>query len=228
MRRTLIATALCSALLALLARPVAADCSGPYIVVDERKVDAGADLLLTGVAWGDNCYDTGPPPPGEGTLGVPVSEIDIVIQQGGERWLVATGSADADYGFTVTVELPAQLQPGRAEIRAEWDGRTAWTQDAFVIVVDGPSSGTGDVSVASFGPSPSSTPPPSETVPTTAAPLGSVATTSTAPQPRPGTSDRDSAWIVVLIGLVAGASLSVAVARRLRLARQQPPPEVSR
>jgi hypothetical protein len=226
MRRTLIATALCSALLALLARPVAADCSGPYIVVDERKVDAGADLLLTGVAWGDNCYDTGPPPPGEGTLGVPVSEIDIVIQQGGERWLVATGSADADYGFTVTVELPAQLQPGRAEIRAEWDGRTAWTQDAFVIVVDGPSNGTGDVSVASFGPSPSSTPPPSETVPTTAAPLGSVATTSTDPGRSEQGADSDD---VLLIAVIAAAVVAgVLIARRVSLAQRQPPKDSSR
>jgi hypothetical protein len=192
------------------------------IVVEDRQVTAGADLLLTGLAWGDDCHDTGPPPSGEGELGVPVSDIDIVIRQGAEEWLVATGSADVDYEFTVTVELPQQLRPGRARIRVGWDGRTAWTQDTFVTVVEGPATGgTGGVTVATFGPPESSAPPSTALLPAASAP-DATTTTTAAPATRrqPVEPDVGTRWPVVLAGIIVVVGIAAVLARRLPRTRR--------
>lgn len=51
------------------APPASADCSGPSMSFSPQDVDRGGEVTVTGEAWGDNCYDTGPPPNGEGALG---------------------------------------------------------------------------------------------------------------------------------------------------------------
>lgn len=99
------------------AAPAAASCLGPT-VEHQGEVVRGTTFVVTGRGWGDNCYDTGGPPEGEGTLGRPVTDIEVVISQAGQEIVVARGSANWDYNFFVEVEVPVDLQPGVATVFA--------------------------------------------------------------------------------------------------------------
>lgn len=95
-----------------LSEPAAADCGGPTISYTPAEVVAGDAIIVDGYGWGDNCYDTGPPPGGEGDLGKPLTNIEIVfVHQGGEV-PVATGNADGRYEFTAEITVPGTLEPG--------------------------------------------------------------------------------------------------------------------
>ncbi len=118
MRRILLAGALCTAFLAVAGCPAAADCLGPTIEIAQRKIAPGEEIKVSGSGWGDNCYDTGPPPGGEGVLGVPINGIEIFVVQGDREWLVAAGSADAHYRFAATVTAPGDLTLGDARLQA--------------------------------------------------------------------------------------------------------------
>lgn len=98
-----------------------ADCAGPSITYEAATVDRGDTVVVTGNAWGDNCYDTGPPPDGEGALGVPAEDIDLVLVQGDREVVLATGDADDEYGFEVAVTIPDMVEPGPATIVARTD-----------------------------------------------------------------------------------------------------------
>src|SRR4051812_4581062 len=94
--------------------PAGADCSGPMVARASAPVDRGAVVALVGTGWGDQCYDTGPPPPGQGSLGVPVRDVEIVIAQGATEVVVARVDADARYELHVEATIPATLEPGPA------------------------------------------------------------------------------------------------------------------
>lgn len=108
------------AVLALVAgaRPVAAVCVAPAVVAEGTEV--AGQLVVRGEHFGEDCYDTGPPPEGQGTLGRPRHDIELVITQGAVEHVVARGDADDEYRFEVTVTVPAGLVPGEAALTARW------------------------------------------------------------------------------------------------------------
>jgi hypothetical protein len=128
MRRTLVAAVLSlvsAGTIAVGSSPVSADCSGPTIRYTPGTVSRGDIVTVQGFGWGDNCYDTGPPPSGQGVFGVPVKDIAISFVQGNKLVRVARGAAEGDYRFEVDVRVPRQLKPGSATIGASWSGGDA-------------------------------------------------------------------------------------------------------
>lgn len=160
-------------LLVAIGAPAAADCSGPTIEIVRRDVGRGGQLLVIGSAWGDNCYDTGPPPDGEGGLGVPIDAIEIYVVQDGKEWLVATGAADADYSFEALVVVPIALQPGNATVEARWNDRVAYSQDPQFVVSGAAPLMSAEPSVVTFDATTTTTSVASTTIP--------AATTATDP-----------------------------------------------
>lgn len=104
------------------APPASADCPGPSMTVSPQDVDRGGELTATGQAWGDNCYDTGPPPDGEGALGLPTSGIEIVLTQRDREWVLATVDADDEYSFEEQVVVPPDATPGDAQLTVRSSG----------------------------------------------------------------------------------------------------------
>lgn len=98
--------------------PAAADCAGPRIRYEASEVAPGDQVTVVGELWGDNCYDTGPPPDGEGVLGVPADDIELVFVQGADRIVVARGAADDEYAFSVDVTIPVGASPGPASLQS--------------------------------------------------------------------------------------------------------------
>lgn len=123
---------------AVMAPAAGADCMGPTLEYEAGPVDRGGTVRVTGTGWGDDCYDTGDPPAGEGILGKPVGDIEIWIVQNGDEHLVAIGDADVSYEFTVDVPVPASLDSGPVEIvpRSRVDGVTLVATTDPVIVSD--------------------------------------------------------------------------------------------
>jgi|GEM_PF-2285698 len=105
-----------------LAPSASAICAAPTVQVTPGPIVRGTDVTVTGEWWGSDCYDTGDPPAEEGFLGVPASDIDVTILQDGRGWVVARGAADAEYGFTVTAPVSADLAPGPALLVAQEGG----------------------------------------------------------------------------------------------------------
>lgn len=134
--------------------PAGADCSGPTIGYDAGPVDRGQAISVTGGGFGDNCYDTGPPPASEGILGRPLTDIEVVISQAEVDHLVAEGNADGDYEFAVEVVVPADLAPGEARLQVRWGSGTTWAVDRTdqpLVVSDAAATSGGD-EVTTFGP----------------------------------------------------------------------------
>lgn len=98
--------------------PASADCIGPGISIGDGDVRRGEFLRIVGEGWGDNCYDTGAPPDGQGTLGKPLRDIEIAFVQNGKETVVARGSADGEYRFEALVAVPSTLRPGPARLVA--------------------------------------------------------------------------------------------------------------
>jgi len=141
MRRQRILVTLAALLVGLvvLQQPASADCSGPTLTYETGEFAPGDLVGVTGSSFGNNCYDTGPPPLGQGVLGIPVSNIDILLVQGDTEWVVAMGNADDDYAFEVDVQIPLDAAAGEAHITARWN--IDWepyipTTDAIVITED--------------------------------------------------------------------------------------------
>ncbi|MDG2028270.1 MAG: hypothetical protein P8J50_14275 [Acidimicrobiales bacterium] len=57
--------------------PAAADCAGPTPELEAGEYLPGEPVPVSGQWFGDNCYDTGPPPEGEDVLGKPIADIDV-------------------------------------------------------------------------------------------------------------------------------------------------------
>lgn len=148
-----LATCATAGAIGALPTAAAADCSGPMIEVSPTTAGRGGQVTVTGEAFGDNCYDTGPPPAGEGTLGKPIEDIEIVFVQLTTEVVVARGNADAEYELTVDVEVPTGLQPGDgAVVQARTNGVVITVTPATFLVSDGPLAGAPSSDVAKFGP----------------------------------------------------------------------------
>jgi hypothetical protein len=135
-------------------RPAAADCGGPTYTYDAAPARRGTTVTVTGRGWGDSCYDTGPPPDGEGVLGKPQTNLLVLFVQGGEEVIVGEGDADADYEFVVDVPVPATLTPGEATL-AVWNATGSIglsATDQPIVITDEPPAET-VWKVATFGPS---------------------------------------------------------------------------
>jgi len=132
--RTLVVLTIAVAMVAL-AGPAAADCNGPTITYEAGEVRRGTTVRVEGTGWGDACYDTGSPPAGEGILGEPVGEIQILLTQDGSTVVMAEGAADDDYTFSVDVPVPSWLRPGEATLDARWVGGESWDATDQPLVV---------------------------------------------------------------------------------------------
>jgi hypothetical protein len=140
----------------LLPSPAAADCSGPTIQAIHPAV-RGDVITVKGYGFGDNCYDTGPPPAGQGALGIPVGDLELLVSQGDKEVQVASGRADDDYEFSVDVVVPSDLAPGSAWLVARW-GADRSTVRAFDVLADPPvAHTTGTTSIGPIGSVPAST-----------------------------------------------------------------------
>lgn len=106
----------------IAASPASADCNGPSMTFTPHDVDRGGEVTVTGTGWGDNCYDAGVWPEGEGVLGRPVNDVEIVVIQGDMEWAIATVDADDDYGFVTRVVVPQDAAPGDAQLIARKPG----------------------------------------------------------------------------------------------------------
>lgn len=136
-RLVLLGPALVVVLCALGASPAGADCNGPTITYEAGEVRRGTTVRVEGTGWGDACYDTGSPPAGEGILGNPVGEIQILLTQDGSTVVMAEGAADDDYTFSVDVPVPTWLKPGEATLAARWVGGEAWDATDRPLLVTG-------------------------------------------------------------------------------------------
>lgn len=189
--------------LGLPAAPAAADCSGPTITYAVGPVAPGETVHVTGTAWGDGCYDTGPPPEGEGVLGRPQDGILILLTQGDVEAIVAEGAAGADYEFEVDVPVPVAFGAGEARLVARrQDGGLVFDARAQPITISDAPAVVGGEERVGFGPV---TPDPTE---------------------GPATDEDDGAgvtWVgVAFVALVTGLgalALSGALVRSPRRAR---------
>lgn len=135
--------------------PAGADCSGPVARYVPLEVTPGGVVSVSGTGFGTNCYDTGPPPPGEGVLGKPLQNLEIVVEQQGEEWVLAQGAADVEYQFEVEVAVPAAVAPGAATIVVR-QANGAFVSNPGDLVVSAPSGGVAagrsPAEVVEFGP----------------------------------------------------------------------------
>lgn len=132
----------------------AADCSGPTIEHTSGTVDRGDPIEVRATGFGTDCYDTGPPPAGEGILGKPLRGIEVAFVQsdGDVDIVVAEGNANLDYEFTIEVALPAELQPGAVTVVARWSSRAeAYDATAEPLTVSDAPAEPGRVEIVSFG-----------------------------------------------------------------------------
>jgi hypothetical protein len=106
------------ALLALDVRASAASCVGPQIDYSVDSVSPGQVVRVTGMYWGTDCYDTGDSRRDSGALGQPQHDIEVLVLQDQDGPVVARGSADRQYRFTVDVLIPGPLRPGTITIAA--------------------------------------------------------------------------------------------------------------
>lgn len=192
-----------------------ASCVGPMLLVPSATIaaplDRGQSFVVTGRAWGDNCYDTGVPPGGRGVLGNPLRNISIVFVQGDRRIVVARGAADPDYGFRVRVTVPEALEPGSVRLVAHHgsqDVEAASSRGTYSPPQDGPTAITlstaaptgRPLDVARFGPS-----------------AGAAARTPASSEPdHPATVSYSLVLLAVIGGVGLTAGLIGALARRRR------------
>ena len=118
--RTMIVVALGAAGLLVAPTGVGADCGGPTIAIDPTSGPAGTGLVVDGTGWGDNCYDTGPPPAGQGVLGNPLTDIRVVfVDAAGVTTELGVVDADDDYRFRLEAAVPSGAVPGPAQVRVD-------------------------------------------------------------------------------------------------------------
>lgn len=131
----------------------AADCGGSSVTVDPEEATRGQTIRIAGAGFGDQCYDNPDYeyPEGEGILGRPVSGLELVIVQGSQSVVLATGNADASYRFRAVVTVPHDLQPGLANILVRGMEPTSAPQTGLTIT-DEPAMGTGTRLTTTFGP----------------------------------------------------------------------------
>jgi hypothetical protein len=102
-----------------LAGHAEASCIGPTISLRAKAAAPAAALVVDGLGWGTACHDVGPPPSGEGPLGVPQTGIPIhFVDADGERTRLGTVDAGDDYGFRLAVAVPEDAAVGVASVEA--------------------------------------------------------------------------------------------------------------
>jgi hypothetical protein len=155
-RRSIVVTTLLAAVVASIsgAHPAVADCAGPTFSHPGGELAHGDVLTVTGIAFGDNCYDTGPPPPGERSLGRPLSNIEVYLDQGNTHLLVAVGNADADYEWVVDIEIPDVLDAGDAQVSITAGPAFIFDESLPLMITSEMTSEASveSVEVAAFGP----------------------------------------------------------------------------
>ncbi len=139
---------------------VDASCATPTVKYKPARIARGGVVTITGQNFGDDCLDTETPPPGVGPLGSPLTGLVIVINQGANEFVVATGSADTDYSFEVDIVVPAELEPGEAMLSVIGAGDARLTVDPPLAISGATPIDSAEATVAAFGP-----PTPIETVP---------------------------------------------------------------
>jgi hypothetical protein len=151
--RALVAVVVAVAALTVTPGPVSAGCSGPIVEHDVGSIDRDGTVEVIGSGWGNNCYDTGPPPEGEGVLGKPATGINIFLVQDGVEHLVATGNADEEYEFEVEVPVPDDLEPGPVELvaRSDLDVNAFDSTPEQMVVAERPPTGASDDAPVRFG-----------------------------------------------------------------------------
>jgi hypothetical protein len=122
------------------------------VKVRPARIARGGVVTVTGAHFGDDCLDTGTLPPGVGPLGNPLTGLAIVIDQGENEFVVATGSAGDDYSFRVDVVIPSELQPGPASLALLGAGDARLSTDLPLVISSAPPIRSGDAAVATFGP----------------------------------------------------------------------------
>ncbi len=142
----------CAAILGLVVAgsvslaPVAqASCVGPTV---EADLDGDGQLVVTGMYFGTNCYDTGVPPNGHGVLGPPATSITVIVRQGDDEWAVAVGDADADYEFEVKVVPPPVAGLVNVEVR---QGVPSELQHFAQVTLPEPADPQAGTTVVTFG-----------------------------------------------------------------------------
>lgn len=151
-------------LVGLLCVPVAAaaSCAAPELTYDGGEVHPGDTVTVVGQHWGDDCYDTGNQPAGEGVLGLPRTGIVVVFEQGGTQTIVARGDADTEYQFQVAVVIPQTAAPGEARLVARVGDTQGYDDSREPLSVASAGDGS-PVRVASFGPTEEPAPTPEST-----------------------------------------------------------------
>jgi len=187
----------------VLQQPAAADCAGPTLQYETGEFAPGGLVRVTGSAFGNNCYDTGPPPEGEGVLGVPVSDIEILLVQGDMEWVVAMGNAGNDYSFIVEVQIPLDASPGEARITARWN--VDWepyipATEALVITDGAPTAEAIDLPVFGAEPTP-------QTVEETAEPVAATEDEDDDPDDDPDRTTWIAAGLVIAAAAIGGLLL---------------------
>lgn len=221
--RVLWALAVTAAAAALFAVPsvlhetAGASCVAPMVKFKPSRVARGDVLTITGRYFGDECLDTGTLPPGVGALGIPLTGLAIVINQGPNEFLVATGSADSDYEFQVEVVVPSQLEPGEAVLSVVGAGDARLTIDPALVISGASPITSSEATVATFGP-PTTDPEPVGSLPPTPLPAEIPDEPDATPAPLSTTpiddtddsSDLQRAISVGFAGVVAIAAIGFA------------------
>jgi hypothetical protein len=148
-----VVTALCAAAV-VRDLPAEASCAAPTVTFKPLKVARGSLLTITGQYFGDDCLDTGTLPAGVGSLGSPLTGLAIVIDQGANEFVVATGSADSDYAFEVDVVVPTGLEPGDASLNILGAGDARLPVSPALVISSAAPITSVEPTVASFGPQP--------------------------------------------------------------------------
>ena len=161
-------------------QPAGASCAAPVLKFKPTKVARGGTVTITGQNLGDGCPDAGTLPEGTAPLGNPLTGLSIVIDQGSNETVVATGSADRNYSFQVDVVVPSKLEPGEATLSLLSGGDGRLTISPSLEISTAPPVRSADVPAATFGPPTTPDTEPSGTDPPTVLPAeipdGPVAT----------------------------------------------------
>jgi len=167
-------------------------------------------MTVTGQYFGDGCPDTGTLPAGVGPLGDPLTGLVIVIDQGDREYIVANGSADDAYKFSVDIAVPAGLEPGPATVGI-LAGDARLNLDSPLVISAVAPVGAGDEAVATFGPTTTAStdtgvteaqPPIPAEIPDLQ-PSTTVAVLDTAPLDEPSTSSQTWRAYGLVVGGVA-------------------------
>lgn len=198
--------------------PVAASCIGPSLTHAGGPAGRGQTIAVTGTGFGTECYDTGPPPAGEGGLGPPHQDIELLVVQGDREEVVATGDADAAYGFRVDVVVPTELSPGEATLvaRSTADPFLEVTGEQSLVITDAAATPASAPTVATFGPAEAT--PTTTTAPATTTTAAPAAATTVVPR----TTEDEGGFPTTVVGGLVIAALVLAGA--VLVARQHDAP----